>query len=139
TVAISLYGHLGYIAKKFGDPLDRPQWLQTFDDVETMMAWINRNVPKNEALVTLNPPLTTLYTGNKTVTWDGPAEKWELWKQLGVRRLVWYSAYFIPPDPELRNYTRIYRVRNQLGFQVLDLGPAETRAPWGSAPNSAGK
>ncbi|MGH9841705.1 MAG: hypothetical protein ACREEM_23375, partial [Blastocatellia bacterium] len=40
AVAISLYGHLGYIAKKFGDPLDRPQWLQTFDDVETMMAWI---------------------------------------------------------------------------------------------------
>jgi hypothetical protein len=133
VIAVSLYGHATYIAKKNGDSLDRPQWLQTFDDVETMMKWVDQNIPKNEPLAALNPPLVYLYTGHKTIAWDRPGEKWELWKQLGVRRLVWFAAYQVPAEPEQRNYAPVYRARNQLGFQVLDLGPAETRVPWGSA------
>jgi hypothetical protein len=133
-LAASLYGHTAYLIKRHGDSLDRPQWMQTFDDVEAMMTWISRNVPQNETLATLNPPLTHLYTGHKTVTWDDPVDKWALWKQLGVRRLVWYSAYFIPPDPELRKFTQVYRARNQLGFQVVDFGPPETRPTWAGAP-----
>jgi hypothetical protein len=139
VLAISLYGHTGYIVKVQGDSLDRPQWLQSFDDVEAMMAWTKQNIPQNETLVALNPPLTHLYTGHKTMAWDDPAAKWDLWRQLGVRHLVWYSAYFIPTEAELRAYPQVYRARNQMGFHVLDLGPVETRGPWGSAPASAGK
>src|SRR5262249_54490067 len=65
VIAVSLYGHFGYIVKKNGDSLNRPQWLQTFDDVETMMKWVDQNVPKNETIVALNPPLVHLYTGHK--------------------------------------------------------------------------
>jgi hypothetical protein len=133
VIGVNLYGHLNYIAKKINDGLDRPQWLQTFDDFEAMMKWVNQNVPKNETLVTLNPPLVNLYTGHKTVAWEQPAEKWDLWKQLGVRRLVWFAAYYVPAEAEQRNYTQVYRARNQLGFQVLDLGPVESRVPWGAA------
>ncbi|MGH9766601.1 MAG: ArnT family glycosyltransferase [Blastocatellia bacterium] len=133
VIAISLYGHLNYIAKKSDYALDRPQWLQTFDEFETMMNWVNQNVAKDETVVTLNPPLVNLYTGHKTVAWEKPAEKWELWKQLGVRRLVWFSAFYVPAEAEQRNYNPVYRARNQLGFQVLDLGPAESRVPWGAA------
>ncbi len=133
VLAIGLYGNVGYIAKKTGDSLDRPQWLQTFDDVESMMKWVGQNVPQNETIVTLNPPLTYLYTGHKTVAWDKPAEKWDLWKQLGIRHLAWYSAYYVPAEPQQRNFTPRYNGRNQLGFQVLDLGPPDTRPSWGSA------
>jgi hypothetical protein len=132
VIGINLYGHLNYITKKINDGLDRPQWLQAFDDFEAMMKWVNQNVPKNETLVTLNPPLVNLYTGHKTVAWERPAEKWDLWKQLGVRRLVWFAAFYVPAEAEQRNYTQIYRARNQLGFQVLDLGPVESRVPWGA-------
>ncbi|MCI0389763.1 MAG: hypothetical protein MOB07_13515 [Acidobacteria bacterium] len=133
VIGVNLYGHLNYINKKINDGLDRPQWLQSFDDFEAMMKWVNQNVPKNETLVTLNPPLVNLYTGNKTVGWERPAEKWDLWIQLGVRRLVWFAAYYVPAEAEQRNYTQVYRARNQLGFQVLDLGPVESRVPWGAA------
>ena len=140
VIVVNLYGHLNYISKKINDGLDRPQWLQTFDDFEAMMKWVNQNVPKNETVVTLNPPLVNLYTGNKTVAWERPAEKWDLWKHLGVRRLVWFAAYYMPAEAEQRNYTQVYRARNQFGFQVLDLGPAESRVPWGAAAtrNSTG-
>ena len=140
VIAINLYGHLNYINKKLNDGLDRPQWLQTFADVETMMKWVNQNVPKNETLVTLNPPLVNLYTGNKTVGWEKPAEKWDLWRRLGARHLIWFAAFYVPAEPEQRNYNQIYRARNQLGFQVLDLGPAESRIPWGASAttNSTG-
>ncbi len=140
VIVVNFYGHLNYITKKINDGLDRPQWLQSFDDFETMMNWVNQNIPKNETVVTLNPPLVNLYTGHKTVAWEKPAEKWDLWKQLGVRKLVWFAAYYVPAEPEQRNYTQVYRARNQLGFQVLDLGPLETRGPWGAAAtrNSTG-
>jgi len=133
VIAISVYGHLNYIAKKTGDGLEPPRWLQAFDDFEVMMKWVDRNVPKNETVVTLNPPLVNLYTGRKAVAWEDPAEKWELWKQLGVRHLVWFAAYYVPAEAEQRNYTQVYRARNQFGFQVLDLGPAESRVPWNGA------
>ncbi len=140
VIAVNVYGHLNYIAKKTSDGLDRPQWLQAFDDFEAMMKWVDRNVPKNETIVTLNAPLVNLYTGHKTVGWEKPAEKWELWKQLGVRRLVWFAAYYVPAEEEQRNYAQVYRARNQLGFQVLDLGPVESRVPWSATAtrNAAG-
>src|SRR5262245_44123939 len=32
VIGVNLYGHLNYINKKINDGLDRPQWLQAFDD-----------------------------------------------------------------------------------------------------------
>lgn len=131
-VAFNLFGNVFYVVSKLtASELDRPQWLQSFDDAEKMFKWVSQSVPQNETIVTLNPPLVALYTDRKTVAWEKPVEKWELWKQLGVRHLVWFAAYPVQPEPEQQAYPAVYRARNILDFRVTDLGPVESRADWG--------
>jgi hypothetical protein len=134
VIGIHLYGNAVYISKKLGDStFDRPQWLQTFDDAETLFKWVDQSIPENEPIVTLNPPLVHLYTGHKTVAWEDPVKNWESWKQLGIRYLVWVSAFPIAPEPEQRFYQTIYRTKNVSDFRVVDLGPVEKRGNWGES------
>jgi hypothetical protein len=133
-ICIHLYGNAAYLSRKLGDStFDRPQWLQTFDDAETLFKWVNQSIPKNETIATLNPPLVHLYTGHKTVAWEEPAKNWELWKQLGIRHLVWVSAFPIAPEPDQRQYQTVYRSKSSSDFRVVDLGPVEKRGNWGES------
>jgi hypothetical protein len=134
VIGINLYGNTAYLSKKLGDStFDRPQWLQTFEDAETLFKWVNQSIPKDETIATLNPPLVHLYTGHKTVAWEDPAKNWESWKQLGIRYLVWVSAFPIAPEPEQRSYQAVYRAKNSSDFRVVDLGPVERRRNWGES------
>lgn len=131
VVAVNLYGNLTYLAKKLSEtPSERPQWLQIFDDAEGMMIWVNRNVPKTDAIATANPPLVYLYTGNKTVAADDPAANWDNWNRLGVRYLVRASVYPEPPDPSEQKFSLVYRARGFANFRVIDLGPPNARPTW---------
>lgn len=131
---ISLVGHTRYIYASFSNsPLERPQWLQIWDEAETMLAWIKRSVPHDGIITTANPPLVYLYTGNKTVALDQPARSWETWNKVGVRYMVQASIYPAPLDPAEAQYKRIYQARSGVAFRVLDLGDPQNRPAWGNA------
>jgi hypothetical protein len=50
-IAINLYGHASYLSKiNSNSPLERPPWTQSFEELETMLKWIDRNVPKDAVL-----------------------------------------------------------------------------------------
>lgn len=130
---ISLAGHTRYIINANNpSPLDRPQWLQIFDEAERMMTWIKQSTPSEGIIATPNPPLIYLYTGHKTVALDAPALNWENWSKVGVRYLVQASVYPEPIDPAEANYKTIYRSRSEMSFRVLDLGDPQTRTAWGA-------
>ncbi|MBI1766397.1 MAG: hypothetical protein HYR56_33745 [Acidobacteria bacterium] len=135
--AISLVGHTHYIINaNSASPLERPQWLQIFDEAERMMTWIKQSVPRtgpDEGIITTsNPPLLYLYTGHKTVALDAPALSWENWNKVGVRYMVQASIYPEPPDPAEANYKTIYQSRSGMSFRVLDLGDPTNRPAWGA-------
>lgn len=134
---ISLVGHTRYIINANSvSPLDRPQWLQIFDEAERMMTWVKQSIPSNGPadgiIATPNPPLIYLYTGHKTVALDAPARNWENWNKVGVRYMVQASIYPEPIDPAERNYKTIYRSRSGMSFRVLDLGTPANRPTWGA-------
>ncbi len=127
--AVNIYGNVSYIYKS-GDVMERPQWLQTFDEAEAMLKWVKSNVPQADAIATLNPPLVYLFTGHKTIASDFPAENWENWKRLGVRYVVKAAVYGETPDPSEQKFKVVYRAPGRVNFRVVDLGPAESRPNW---------
>jgi hypothetical protein len=130
---ISLTGHVRYILNSYStSPLERPQWLQIFEEAETMLAWIKRTLPRDGIITTSNPPLVYLYTDNKTVALDQPAKSWENWNRVGVRYMVQTSIYPEPIDPAERQYKTVYRSRSGMSFRVLDLGDPLNRPVWGA-------
>jgi hypothetical protein len=134
VIAINLYGNLHYIVKaQSASPLERPQWLRIFAELETMFAWTSRSVPQDALIASSNAPLLHLYTGHKTVTPDNPAANWENWNRLGVRYLMRNSAYPEPVEPAEASYKTIYRSQSELGFRVLDLGDPRYRPAWNNA------
>lgn len=126
---VNLYGNVSYILK-MNDMLDRPQWLQTYDEAEAMLKWVKDNVPPTDAVASLNPPLVYLLTDRKTIASDDPPKNWGNWKRLGVRYLVNASVYAEPPDPAEQKFKVVYRARGRVNFRVVDLGPVETRPNW---------
>lgn len=136
-IAINLFGNIRYIINlQLGSSLDKPQWISKFEEAERLFEQIRRQVPKTDVIVALNPAIITLYTGHKTVTWDDPAKRWELWKAISARYMVWLSVYPQPAEAAETNYRLVYLSREGSGFRILDLGPPETRIPWGSRPNA---
>ncbi len=127
--AVNVYGNMTFIAKKF-DSLDRPQWLQIFDEAEAMFKWINEHAAKTDVIATANPPLVYLYTGAKTISSDDPVENWDNWNRLGVRYLVRASVFPEIPDPSERKFNTVYRARGAVNFRVIDLGPPNARPAW---------
>lgn len=129
--AISCAGHAKYIVSlQSASPLDRPQWLQIFDEFEAMLQWVKREVPSDGILATANPPLVYLYTGHKTVALDTPGQNWATWNAVGVRYLVHASIYPEPVDPAETKYKTLYRARSAMSFRVVDLGDPKNRPDW---------
>lgn len=134
-IAINLFGNIRYIANlHFGSFLDKPIWISKFEEAEKVFEKIRQQVPKTDVIASLNPAMVTLYTGHKTVSWDDPSKRWETWKTLSVRYMVWISVYPQQIDDFESNYRQVYLSREGSGFRILDLGPPETRVPWGTRP-----
>ncbi|MBS1789570.1 MAG: hypothetical protein JST85_17730 [Acidobacteria bacterium] len=127
--AINIYGNVSYIYKS-GNVLERPQWLQTFDEAEAMLKWAKSNTQPDDVIATLNPPLVYLFTDRKTIASDFPVENWENWKRLGVRYIVKAAVYGETPDPSEQKFKVVYRAPGRVNFRVVDLGPAESRPNW---------
>ncbi len=127
--ATNLYGNVTYLMRKY-DPLDYPRWLQSFDEAEAMFKWVADHAAQSDVIATSNPPLTHLYTGNKTIASDDPAARWDNWNRLGVRYLVRVSIYPEALDPSESNFKIPYRAREMGNFRVIDLGQPGSRPVW---------
>ena len=137
-LALNLFGNFSYLSRKNSDvAAQRPRWMRVFDENEALLKWANENLPKSEAIVTENPALVHLYTGNKTTTFDNPTGNWERWNKLGVRYLLRVSPTRIPdPDAVESKFRTSHKAGGSLNLRVTDFGPAESRPAWGVAPPS---
>jgi hypothetical protein len=129
--AVNVYGNTTYLVKKLdADALDRPQWLQIFDDAEGMMKWVSDHATKTDVIATANPPMVYMFTGVKTVSSDYPEANWDNWNRLRVRYLVRANIFPEPLDPSERKFNLVYRARGFANFRVIDLGQPYARPNW---------
>lgn len=135
-VVVSLYDHALYArALHLRPAAERPRWVRVFDDNMEMLNWMKEKLPAEDAVATGNPPLIYLYTGRKTVHINDQAGNWENWKRLNVRYLAHSSITPVAPPHMFGEgkFRTIYQSNNELKLRVTDLGPKETRPPWGSS------
>jgi hypothetical protein len=131
VVAINLFGNIRYLLNLNETAVyDRPLWVTRFEEAEQLFKQIKEQVPANEAVGTTIPALVHLYTGRKTVAWEDPAGKWEMWKKLGVKHYAWLLFYPRPPEPAERQFKTTFVSKGGGNFRLIDLGPPENRASW---------
>ena len=107
--------------------------MRIFDENEAIMKWTRDNVSKSEPIVTANPALAFLYTGNKTISFESPSENWDRWNRLGVRYLMYLSPVRVPKaDPSESRYRILHQANGELNLRITDLGPTEARPRWGA-------
>lgn len=132
---LCLIGNGTYLTRSFAEsPSARPLFSRVFAEQAAILKWTAENVAKNETIVTQNPGLVHLYTGNRTTTFDNPEANWALWNQLGVRYYVQLSPTRLPePSGPERQYRVAYRTGGELNLRVLDLGQPNGRPAWGAS------
>lgn len=136
-LALNLYANVYYISRKLSSsPLDRPVWLRAFDELEVMLKWIDRELPKEYVIATPSPPLINLYTGHKTLSAFEPTTNWANWNRLNVRYVA-RTIIFDAPEPFERQLKTIYRSSGEQNFRVIDLGPPAERPVLGTGSSSA--
>ncbi len=132
VAAFALFTNFDYLGRRYADSaMERPRWIQIFEENEAMFQWAHQNLPTDGAIAAQNPALVHLYTGRKTTTFDDPAGNWELWNRLGVRYVMHTSLVRVAePDASESQYRVIYRSRGALNLRITDLGPPSSRVPW---------
>jgi hypothetical protein len=131
VIAINLFGNMRYLLNLNATAVyDRPLWVTRFEEAEQLFKQIKEQVPANEAIGSTIPALVHLYTGRKTVAWEDPAGKWEMWKKLGVKHYAWLLFYPRPPEPAEGKFKTTFVAKGGGNFRLIDLGPAESRAAW---------
>jgi hypothetical protein len=131
----ALLGNANYIGRQYEDfPQERPRMMRIFAEQEKVLQWAAENLPKNDVIVTPNPALTFLYTGNRTTTFDNAPGNWENWNKLGVRYLLQLSPVRLPePNGPEKQYRVMHRAGGELNLRVMDLGIPGSRPVWGEA------
>lgn len=131
-IALHVYGNINYLRRMYAPPAERPELMRAFEENREMLEWMRERLPADAVVATQNPPLVYLLTGRKTIALDNPAANWETWNRLNVRYLAYVSALRIDePSLSEQRYTPVYRSRGELNLRVVDLGPPDTREPWG--------
>lgn len=133
-IALNLYGNIEYIRTKFStDPKQRPALMRAFDENLETLEWINNRLPVSAVVATENPALVYLYTGRRTLAIDNPGANWATWQRLKVSHMarIWPLPLGQPNQAE-RRYSIVYQSSGELGLRVIDLGPPESREPWGT-------
>jgi hypothetical protein len=131
--ATNVYANLAFIQKQYdAAPGNRMQWHRDFAENAALLRQVGEHLPQDTVLATQNPALVYLFTGHKTVAMGDPATSWEMWKQIGVRYLVYASPNPLPPlEPVEKKYPTIYRQSGRLNLRIVDLGPPSSRPAWG--------
>lgn len=136
-IAIHLYGNIGrIIALNDTSSIEKPIWNAKFAEAELLFGRLEQVAKKTDVIVSTNPALVTLFTGHKTVGLSDPELRWETWKRIPVRYMVWLTIYPIP-RPTLENLFRtVYISRDGSLFRIIDLGDPRSRPDWKlPAPN----
>lgn len=128
----NVFSHGAYLFDLyFKSEIERPAWLQSFDEIEQMTDWVNRSIPRGEIFATSNPALISLYTGRPTVAGELNPERWEYYRQNKIRYIVLCNYLGNPKPAALRGYEDVYKSKREQSFRIIDLGPAETRPAFG--------
>lgn len=129
-LGLHLYGNLGRYIFPEETSVGSLLWSRKFEEVENTIRRLDMTAQKSDIIIATNPALLNLYTGHKTVGWDDPKLRWNTWKQLNARYMVWMTFYPVPIDPAERNFKTIYKSRDDSQFRILDIGDPETRPDW---------
>lgn len=126
---VSLLGHGWTAYNRQGASSLAYSWDDSFQDNEKLMAWISKNIPQSEVVISNNPALLTLFTGHRSVSMDMSPARWDFFRRAGLRYVVLHrhdgnNAWF--PG----GTTVVHRLKNQPDFRVIDLGPPESRVPY---------
>ncbi|MBX3278184.1 MAG: hypothetical protein KF868_09300 [Acidobacteria bacterium] len=133
-ILVSLYGNIKYTIDKYSaDANKHPQLIRAFDENLKLLEWMNNMLPADAVVATPNPPLVYLYTGRRTIAIDNPGANWATWQRLRVSHLAHISpAPLGQPSQAERRYSIVYQSPGELNLRVVDLGPPESREPWGT-------
>ena len=131
VISLNLYKNIDRIVElQASSSLDGPIWSQKFEGVETTLKRLDKEAKPTDIIASTNPALINLYTGRKTVAWDNPPVRWENWKKLPVRYLVWIMVYPTPPHPAERWFRTVYNSNDGSQFRIVDFGNPESRPDW---------
>lgn len=133
-ILVSLYGNIRYTMDKYSSDANKhPQLIRAFDENLKALEWMNNMLPEDAVVATLNPALVYLYTGRRTVAIDNPAQNWATWRRLRVSHMAYISVSPVSqPSQAERRYSIVYQSPGELNLRVVDLGPPESREPWGT-------
>ena len=113
-------------------------YAKRFSEIEGALQWVRDSLSNDGAITTPNPALVHLYSGRKTVSFNEPEKRWEVWKKLNVRYLA--LVYGLNPLPPLtrneKNFQVIYQHPGQLNLRVIDFGVASNRTDWQASQKS---
>jgi hypothetical protein len=134
VLALQLFDHIGYLrARDDKTAAEYIPWNEIFTENEAALDWLRQRTPADAVIATKNPALVYLYTGRKSISGDTPAANWENWKRLNVRYLAYISTTPVGnPNLAEGRFTQAYRSNGPLRLRIMDLGPKETRQPWGA-------
>jgi hypothetical protein len=131
VVGFHLYGNSErIIGLHLSSALEGPVWIQKFEAVETLFKRLEQESKETDIIASTNPALITLYTGRRTVAWDNPPVRWETWKKIPVKYLVWIMVYPTPPHPIESQFRTVYAPRDGTQFRIVDFGDPQTRPDW---------
>ena len=113
-------------------------YVKRFSEIEGALQWVRDSLPNDGGITTPNPALVHLYSGRKTVSFNEPEKRWEVWKKLNVRYLA--LVYGLNPLPALtrneKNFQVVYQHPGQLNLRVVDFGVASNRTDWQASQKS---
>ena len=130
-IALNLYANANrVVALHTSSSLEAPIWIQKFEGAEKLLKRLEQETKKTDVIVSNNPALITLYTGRKTVGWDDPKLRWETWKKIPVRYMVWIMVYPMPIHAEEGNFRTVYTAPDDSHYRIVDFGDPATRPEW---------
>lgn len=119
--------------------VERTVWSRSFDEQMDLLTWMREHLPKDAVVASPSPAMVYLYAERQSVNLpQDPTSVWETWKRLDVRYMAFLSGLEPMPEPHAaeKKYRTPYQVRGKLNLRVVDLGPPDSRLPWGSAAQS---
>jgi hypothetical protein len=118
VVGLHLADHARYVIQ-VRDPASASQvsWLVQARETDELLNWMARHAGEG-VIATTNPALVYLRTGHKTLSFDRPAEDWNVWRKRGVRYIVCLLAVELPATRN-SDYTLLYR--SSAGYWIIEI------------------
>jgi len=118
VIGLHLSDHARYVMHVRDPALaDQISWLVQARETDDLLNWMVRHAGDG-VVATTNPALVYLRTGHKTLSFDRPAEDWNVWRKRGVRYVVCLLAVELPAARNA-DYKLLYRSPG--GFWIIEI------------------